>query len=279
LFHRFDIVLEPPGRTSGAELADCVYQDRYGGIARCHSMNAGDKSASIVSVADADRTRFAANTYAADIDIVIARDSKTCIKAQGYIVAAGGVAPERSKTIGRVFSAYSVAKKRKSSICCVECARGIAKESLIARGRVVAARRVAKKSKRSIGRVIGSSRIAQERPGASGRVLIGCVEKERPGTHTRVEVAVGEGCERKQTNSRIVKATREAQESALPFRRVAPGITAIRRWIYRLRILDKRKAGEREHRERGTKNFRFDFHMFLPFIIVLEKLRTECVRQ
>jgi hypothetical protein len=47
----------------------------------------------------------------------------------------------------------------------------------------------------------------------------------------------------------------------------------------RLRILDKRKASEREYRKRGTKNIRFCFQMFFYFIIVLKRLRNECVHQ
>ena len=71
---------------------------------------------------------------------------------------------------------------------------------------------------------------------------------------------------REETKSSIVCTAAQAEKSILPFCCVAPGITAIGRRAYGLRVLDERKAGEREHRECTTKNIRFCFRRFFPFI-------------
>src|SRR5436190_3265847 len=136
----------------------------------------------------------------------------------------------------------------------------------------VAAGCVTKQSESSIRSVVGPAAVAQKRSRASGGVFIYGVDKELCSAETRVEVSGCFSLERKPTYGSIICASGQAKESILSFCCVTPGIAPIRRRAHCLRILGERKAGKREHRERGTKNI--CFHMFFPFMIVLGKLRT-----
>jgi hypothetical protein len=64
--------------------------------------------------------------------------------------------------------------------------------------------------------------------------------------HGRVEGPGGATFERRKTDRRIVCAGGETQKGVLPFCRVASGIASVWRRIYRLRVLDERKADKCE---------------------------------
>src|SRR5438132_13773466 len=104
--HRSNRFLETHRGCGGAEVTTVIYEDRYAGGHR-HAENAGDKSVLVSwSGADADPGEITSDTIIADINIVTAGgDIEAGVKAQCDVGAAGGVAMELVRTVGRVRAA------------------------------------------------------------------------------------------------------------------------------------------------------------------------------
>ena len=87
----------------------------------------------------------------------------------------------------------------------------------------------------------------------------------------------GNAPKREEAHGSIVRATGKTKKSALALRRVASRIAAIRRRAYGLRVLDKRKAGEGEHRECTAKNILFCFPVPCRKFFTDRKVYRRCI--
>ncbi len=87
---------------------------------------------------------------------------------------------------------------------------------------------------------------------APGGITACCGRKECPSAERRVEAAGGVAIEREEANCCIELAGGEGEQSVLPFRSVAIGISSIGRRTDRLRCRRNRKAGEGERNQEET---------------------------
>ena len=180
-----------------------------------------------------------------DTDNVIGcRDVSSGRSTNGRVTATGGVGNERIKTIGRVTATNGVANERSKTVGRVGAAGGVVIERLNTVGRVHEAGGVSRERLNTVGRVLHSGSVIKHCQGAHGCVLAFDIEKQRTCADSGVEAGGGVAKERKRANCCVPRAGGETRQGVLPFRRVEPGITAIRRRNYRVRWLQKRQAGE-----------------------------------
>src|SRR4029077_1306734 len=234
--HVSDVRLKPTRGEKHAQLASIVHvtgsSTRPDGLAR----NAGDVNRRVIAVPDADRATVAVNTVGADVDVVTAKgDGLTGEVADADVVVAGThgecVASERG-----VIVPGSVTVEREPTASGVVAAPLVAEERLGSSSRVTGGGAVAEKGKCSICGVGRSHGVAEKRSRAGGRVIVRGVAKQGSRGNSGVEAADGVALERIVPNRRVVSAAAQAKKSVLPFRRVAPGIAAIRRRDHRLRF-------------------------------------------
>src|SRR4029079_13932326 len=123
--HWFDFLFKPLGRHDRAKFAICIDEDASASGRSCPE-NLGD----IAAVADIRATSADTNNAVGRRDIVAG------LQAERDIVAAGGVASERTVAIGRVLDAGGVEPKRTVTVGRVVVAGGGSKESSRTIGRV-----------------------------------------------------------------------------------------------------------------------------------------------
>jgi len=87
--------------------------------------------------------------------------------------------------------------------------------------------------------------------------------QQRAGAGRRVEVAVCIAKERVETERRIIDAGGNANERVITLGGVVVRQATV--LTNRSRLRRKRKAGEREQRDRGANNIRYCFHVFISF--------------
>src|SRR5204863_82408 len=73
----------------------------------------------------------------------------------------------------------------------------------------------------------------------------------------------------------VLDAGCKAKERIVPLSSVAVRIASVRGRINRPDCGREGKIGERARRQRGINKFRYCLHVFFPFIILLQKFRTE----
>src|SRR6266542_6873254 len=186
--HRFNLFLEPSRGADRAQLAVGVYQDWDSvGVCGCNPTNVADKAA-VAHV----------RTWGADSNNVIGpEDAVAGAIAQGRVVAAGGVATERTNTGGRVEVAYGVVMERTNTVGRVVFAAGVAKERLITVGHVKPAGGVAIERSKTSGRVEFAFGIVIERRITVGSVVVAdCVVRQRISASGTIEKPAGVAKER-----------------------------------------------------------------------------------
>src|SRR6266550_6510368 len=190
--------------------------------------------------------------------------------------AAGGVAEQRLRAGGRVEAASCVVIERCITVIRVLVAGCVAVERSVTIGRVVIAADVARERISASGTIEKPAGVTKQRINASGGVeaAIG-IASQGSNTHRRILVAGGQVIERLETKGCVPDPAGEAKEGLSALSGGSVGIASVWRWIKRLRHRRKRKAGEREHCQRGVNNIRYCFHFvyFLSLFFSIPKLQ------